>query len=94
MYLCTHLKPVDGALDVPQARDKAIPLHQTQKRHPQLPTALVAAVNLLESLVPERQRLLRDGAAEPERSDHVPPDLVDNKVRRRDWAAPLLEEGE
>lgn len=89
----THLKPVNGALDVSQAEKQTIPLEKVDHGDPQLLSALVPAIDLLERLVPERERFRRWVASEAYRRNETAPNVIDDKVRRGRSAVPVLVEG-
>jgi len=93
VFYFTHLKPVNGALDVSQAEKQTIPLKEVDNGDPQLLSALVSAINLLECLVPERERFRRWVASEAYRRNETTPNVIDDKVRRGRSAVPVLVEG-
>lgn len=92
--VCTNLKPVDGASDVPESQQETVAGEQVGERSLDLPAPLVAPVDGLEGVSPECQRLRRHGAGESQATDHAAPEVVHDEVRSRDGAGPSLVEGQ
>lgn len=84
------LQPVHRALDIEEAADQTISLHEVDERHKELLPPLVATVDLLDGLVPERQDVLTDCTREAQASDHATPYFVNDKLGVGN--RPLLQE--
>jgi hypothetical protein len=84
------LQPVYWTLDISEAADETIPLHEVEGCHAKLLATFLAAVHFFHSLIPKGQDFLADSSREAQASNHASPDLINNKIRIGD--RPLLQE--